>query len=492
MKTVRRARATARREFRALWRKHWAANHIEYTWEGLDRADAKIGTSSHTADLPLASLGNGYGGHRSLRKSVNNLCRFFGVLPPEWSEQPTYHKLKPGKPKGKLSSYRELTLCRVELRSGEQLWSGRNSEALWQHAGGTQYGRTDTLFVVYLEIETGRIRMEQGLPDGVFYGDAKEAFDTIPAENIVARMQRIGIQGEDLALGEELLARPWLTVVTGDRYAEAVQPETGVPQGRGTGPPLYACGATEYADCMQNDHQGVGLDPPDEMVQAFHSTKDGSDEMAPDDQLAQELAAAWSSQLTSAGIMMEAAGDDSTRLRLLDILSTTRVCLRQYLDDTARHGSSWGALQQAADDYSAASARLRASISEGVNKTGFQARGFRYLRSLSCAGKEAPHNPKPRESVGVLLDPPLTMMPLLRKVDQRGRGLLRATQTTLEFLGSPSRRSWRRSLSVCSPRCCMARNFSSCVLRRKSHSTACKRPGSDRFWTFRCGSRECS
>ena len=75
---------------------------------------------------------------------------------------------------------------------------------------------------------------------------------------------------------------------------------------------------------------------------------------------------------------MEAAGNDSTRLRLLDLLSPVQVCLKQYLDDTSRHGSSWGALQQAADEYAVATGRLRTSISEGPNKTGFQARGFRH------------------------------------------------------------------------------------------------------------------
>ena len=118
-------------------------------------------------------------------------------------------------------------------------------------------------------------------------------------------------------------------------------------------------------------------------------------------------------------------------------MSTVRVCLKQYLDDTGEHGSSWGALQQAAAKYTLAAGRLRASISEGPNKTGFQARGFKHLRSLACAGKLAPNNPRPREVVGVLLDPPLTMTPLLCKVDKNGRGLMRSTLTALEFLGLP-------------------------------------------------------
>ena len=317
MKHARRARASAKEKFRTAWRQQWGSQHTEYSWDEMDGADEKLGYTSCTADLPLASLGRGYGGHRCLRKAINNLCRFFGVLPPEWSEQPTYHKRKPGKPAHRLSSYRELSLCRVELRSCEQLWGARNSDPLWQHAGPTQLGRTDRLFVVFLEVEVGRIRLELQLPDGVFYGDSASAFDTIPPENIVVRMaSRVGLVGEDLAIGDELLASPSLSVVSRDRRAQPVRPEVGFPEGRGTGPALYACGAAEYADCMQRDAAGVGLDPPETMVTAYHSTKDGLDNVEPDNKLAHELAAAWSTGGIPGTMAMEAAGNDPTRLRV--------------------------------------------------------------------------------------------------------------------------------------------------------------------------------
>jgi hypothetical protein len=108
-------------------------------------------------------------------------------------------------------------------------------------------------------------------------------------------------------------------VINAGNRMQAVQPEVGVPQGRGTGPTLYACGATEYADCMQIESSGVGLDPPAPAVHAYHLAKDGSDVVEPNDVLAQELASAYTVNGQSATLTMVAAGNDCARLRILDL-----------------------------------------------------------------------------------------------------------------------------------------------------------------------------
>ena len=137
-----------------------------YTWEELDAADTRLGVSGNTADLPRACLGSGMGGHRRLRRATQNFALCMALIPRVCVYQPTYCQQKPGRPKQQIMSFRTLSLCQLQLRNAEALWSARHEERLWAHAGPHQLGRRDAMFSVILEVEAALIRKSLGLPEG--------------------------------------------------------------------------------------------------------------------------------------------------------------------------------------------------------------------------------------------------------------------------------------------------------------------------------------
>ncbi len=428
-----------RRHILAQFRSQWPdeTQHVAYTWDELDKADAKLNKKSTTADLPYACLGRGRGGHRRLRLAVQNFVRFCGVVVPRWLRQPTYHKHKPGRSRVHLHGYRILGICRLELRSAEALWSSRNEHKIWQYAGAAQMGQMDPLVSVLLDVEVALIRSSLGLPHGTAFVDGEEAFDTMPPECISVRLHdEIDVTGEDHILGDGLLHNPEYIVVKGELAAWPARPVVGVPEGRGLGPAFFAAGASEYSSAMREQHVGVGLGPPSEAVLAYIVCSDGTDDPEPDTELASQLHAEVSSCALTWAEAMEIAGNDSTRLRMLDLSSRTQVAFKQFLDDSSTHGSSWGALAASMRVYMAAMGKLRATAKHGKNKTGFHSFGLFASMSIACGSGTAPCVTS-RMCLGIPLESSLTFSLLLSQVESRSRAGLLKVLCALDLAGMP-------------------------------------------------------
>ena len=241
------------------------------------------------------------------------------------------------------ASHRTLSPNTAELRCCEELWAGRNLDALWHAAGLAQMGRSDPLYVLLVDMETSLVRATQGLPTGAMDLDMEETFGTmLHAQPVCETLQGTQIQGEDLVLMHEMLNGSTVVVQKGSVQAAPVKLRVGIPEGRKLGPGIYVVGAAGLARTDAIADAGVGLDPPSAAVTEFHLSADGTDSAAPNVALARQL---WN-QVVEGNIdwrrAMASAGDDATRLRLLDVASQTRVGMAQFLDDTTVRDSSWG------------------------------------------------------------------------------------------------------------------------------------------------------
>ena len=180
------------------------------------------------------------------------------IVPRRWGRQPTYHQHKKGRSRRQYTSYRTISLSNVELRVCEELWAGRNIEALWIAAGPTQMGREDSSCVLFIDIETTLIREEWGLPSGTLDLDLEEAHDTASRPEVVMRLrERAGVEGEDLVLAAELLEGSSVEVHGGPWRTSPYRPTIGVPEGRVLASAFFAVSATAYPEASAQGWWGL-------------------------------------------------------------------------------------------------------------------------------------------------------------------------------------------------------------------------------------------
>ena len=135
-----------------------------------------------------------------------------------------------------------------------------------------------------------------------------------------------------------------LAVQSSGRRSTPVQLSCGAALGRRLSPAFFAATGRLFADAVRSDHVGIGLDPPREGVIAYHLAKSGTDSDMPKAHLALQLSEAVAAGKLSWDDAMQAAEDDASRLRLLDLASSVRIPFQQYIDDSRVKASSWGAL----------------------------------------------------------------------------------------------------------------------------------------------------
>jgi hypothetical protein len=133
---------------------------------------------------------------------------------------------------------------------------------------------------------------------------------------------------------------------------------------------------------------------------------------------------------------MSDAPSDSQRLAMLDMASSIKMTLTQYLDDNCVPGSSWGALAAASRCMLAASRDMKAALRFGGGKTEYMSNSFRTSWPLPCDADEV-QRVETHHCLGIPIDSDLRMSSLLRLVEHRGSTAWRMTVNAFEMLGLP-------------------------------------------------------
>ena len=403
------------------WRRHWLGDHQPYSAENLDDVLRFLNVRRCNSGVPYAAVTEAGPEHRGLLLAIQNMCRFCRVLPRPWSEQPTYHALKPGKPAQVIRSFRTLSSEELELRLAECLWALHHEEALWQLAGPCQFGRSDPRLAVLADVETSMIRDRLGLPLGVLHEDQVDAFTTTWTPYFLTRPEvrrLLGVEG--LAMAQALLSEVVYVVVKEGMRAKPVCVRHTLPEGRRLSPAFFVAQAAAHAERQHHEPAGVGVDPPEEAVAAYQMVADGTLEVRPDKDACARLLA--SNTLESVDDWMETllqAPSDADRLMIIDMCSTTRVGLVQYVDDNKYFTSSLGAIDLAMEQAEGTCQLIRAEMGFGRAKTCFRMSGGWGSKSRSCSQGVIEHV-RSHEGMGIPMDTDLRFLSLLRQIESRG------------------------------------------------------------------------
>ncbi|CAK0798045.1 unnamed protein product [Prorocentrum cordatum] len=180
----------------------------------------------------------------------------------------------------------------------------------------------------------------------------------------------------DVRIGEDLttaatMVHDWSIGVTSGHVTPAPVPlTTGMPEGRRLALVFFACSARRFSIATAAVHLGVGLDPPEEDMRAFHWCRRGTGDAAePCRAAAEEAARAATARLESWNQVMTEATSDADRLWIVDAAAPTKLGLAQLMDDNALRSSSWGAQVVGARALQAKAGSLRAEIRYGSGKT---------------------------------------------------------------------------------------------------------------------------
>jgi hypothetical protein len=243
------------------------------------------------------------------------------------------------------------------------------------------------------------------------------------------------IDGEELVMGYELLDGTEVSVTTSDDRSRWV-PLSGLPEGRRNSNCFFAILASAFPEALRDRHVGVGLDPPEHGVVAYHLFWNGTTGQRPDVATCRKTAQQVAAGELSWELAMQNAASDADRLCLLDLGSPVKVGLRQYSDDNKVKSSSDGMLDVGAECLSAAVRSIRGAFKFGPGKTELPARGLPDLPGPEMLTGVA-HQCDIHTGLGAPVDTALRMSPLLCQVDARGDFSMRSHFCAADGLGLP-------------------------------------------------------
>ena len=82
--------------------------------------------------------------------------------------------------------------------------------------------------------------------------DFSKAFDTVPHDKLLYKMNRYGVQGTTLKWSSSFLKNRLMKVVVEGEESKSVKVESGVPQGTVLGPLIFSCHINDLPDSVQS------------------------------------------------------------------------------------------------------------------------------------------------------------------------------------------------------------------------------------------------
>lgn len=294
-----------------------------------------IKSTAQCQGLPYAAMLIDMTSARSFVLQIHNLALDLGTAGDDWTVQDLHHKRKPGTLRLHYGGYRVLGLSQAEGRLQEELWFTLVGSAPWEAVGEHQDTRKDCVIVALANMLAFDARIPQGLPVGMVWGGRKEAFDTAwRVPTLINMRQRVRLVGRMFAIPDSVLARTRVLVIKGNQRSSFCLPRVGFVEGWKLSPVEFCLGQVPLEQRFERDTVALGLNPPLSAVTAYRLLEDATDDAPYDKEAAEDLYALVQSGDRTWMEVMQAAGDDTTRLIILDLASSVRRAPTSFLDDT--------------------------------------------------------------------------------------------------------------------------------------------------------------
>ena len=117
---------------------------------------------------------------------------------------------------------------------------------------------------------------------------------------------------------------------------KCVKPLVGVVEGRKLSTLKFCIGHAAIDENFDECYCGVGLKPPPIAISESNTCKNNTDDACYDLDKGRALLQLVDAGITDWSTVTAQAGDDTTRLLLLDLSSTVQLGLRTFVDDTSQ------------------------------------------------------------------------------------------------------------------------------------------------------------
>ncbi|KNH07224.1 Tbingi protein [Perkinsela sp. CCAP 1560/4] len=174
-----------------------------------------------------------------LRTFNRSLSR--GIVPHEWKRGTIVPFLKPGKPAGKVESYRPITLTSTIAKLMERIIHGRLRHLVTsENQAGFRAGMSATDVLMWLRAQVQPTSASKTPRTSAVFVDFSRAFDSVDHDLLLQRLQKLNVDPHLARWTLNFLTDRQVRVRMGHRHCSRTEVFTcGVPQGTVLGPLLF-------------------------------------------------------------------------------------------------------------------------------------------------------------------------------------------------------------------------------------------------------------
>ena len=265
-----------------------------------------------------------------------------GTLPDAWTSANISPIFKKGD-RHKAENYRPVSLTSVLSKLLEHIVCSNmlqhltNNKVLTDLNHGFRSGFScETQLAVTLDELTKNC--DQGLQTDIAILDFSKAFDTVPHDKLVHKLEAYGIRGNLLTWVRNFLTGRKMRVVVDGEQSEETEVLSGVPQGTVLGPLLFLCHINDLPDCVSSI---VRLFADDCLL--YRTIKSQDDHIALQDDLykLEEWAKKWGMQFNASKCYILSINKKSSRYYQLNDTILQEVEDNPYLGLTISNDLKW-------------------------------------------------------------------------------------------------------------------------------------------------------